>query len=73
MKKGYQAMRDYILNDGGMPCGFAYSGDDDTNINNFISSNKDLYGDKEVPVSYVGATVGTYAGPGAIATAYFCK
>lgn len=77
MKKGYQAMREYILNEGGidlsMPCGFAYSGSDDTNINGFIELNKDLYGDLQVPVSYVGATVGTYAGAGAIATAYFVK
>ncbi|MBO7697807.1 MAG: DegV family protein [Erysipelotrichaceae bacterium] len=77
MKKGYQAMRDYILNEGGidlsMPCGFAYSGSEDTNINEFIAMNKDLYGDVDVPTSYVGATVGTYAGPGAIATAYFVK
>ena len=77
MKKGYQAMRDHILAEGGidlsMPCGFAYSGSDDTNINNYISLNKDLYGDIDVPVSYVGATVGTYAGAGAIATAYFVK
>ncbi|MBR3250218.1 MAG: DegV family protein, partial [Erysipelotrichaceae bacterium] len=77
MKKGYQAMRDYILNEGGidlsMPCGYAYSGSDDTNINEFIEMNKDLYGDLEVPTSYVGATVGTYAGSGAIATAYFVK
>lgn len=77
MKKGYQAMRDYILNEGGidldMPCGYAYSGSDDSNINEFISLNKDLYGDISVPTSYVGATVGTYAGAGAIATAYFIK
>lgn len=77
MKKGYQAMRDYILKEGGidlsMPCGFAYSGSDDTNINEFIALNKDLYGDVNPPLSYVGATVGTYAGAGAIATAYFVK
>lgn len=77
MKKGYQAMREYILNEGGidlsMPCGFAFSGSDDTNINEFIAMNKDLYGDLDVPISYVGATVGTYAGSGAIATAYFVK
>ena len=77
MKKGYQAMRDYILKEGGidltMPCGFAYSGSDDANINEFIEMNKDLYGDVDVPISYVGATVGTYSGAGAIATAYFVK
>ena len=54
-------------------CGCAYSGDDDSNIMNFISANKDLYGDSDIDISYVGATVGTYAGAGAIATAYFVK
>ena len=77
MKKGYKAMRDYILNEGGidlsMPCAYAFSGSDDSNINEYISLNKDLYGDISVPTSYVGATVGTYAGAGAIATAYFVK
>ena len=77
MKKGYQAMREYIENEGGinldMPFGCAYSGDDDSNIMNFISANKDLYGDSDIDISYVGATVGTYAGAGAIATAYFVK
>ncbi|MBQ6560564.1 MAG: DegV family protein [Erysipelotrichaceae bacterium] len=77
MKKGYQAMRDYILKEGGidpeMPCAFAYSGSDDSNISEFIEMNKDLYPDKEIPISYVGATVGTYSGAGAIATAYFVK
>ncbi len=77
MKKGYQAMCDYILDEGGidhdMPIAFAYSGDDDTNIREFIEMSKDLYPDQEIPISYVGATVGTYAGAGAIATAYFVK
>lgn len=77
MHKGMKAMREYILKEGGidlsMPCAFAYSGDDDSNISRFIENNKDLYGDLEVPISYVGATVGTYAGAGAFATAYFVK
>ncbi len=77
MKKGYQAMREHILNEGGidhdMPIAFAYSGEDDTNINEFIELSKDLYPDRKIPISYVGATVGTYAGAGAIATAYFVK
>ncbi|MBR4469912.1 MAG: DegV family protein [Erysipelotrichaceae bacterium] len=77
MKKGYQAMRDHILKEGGidpdMPIAFAYSGSDDSNLKEFIESNKDLYPDREIPISYVGATVGTYSGAGAIATAYFVK
>ena len=77
MKKGIKAMRDYIESeeiDLSMPYAFAYSGSDRENIETFIAENGDLYDDKtDVEVSYVGATVGTYAGPGAIATAYFVK
>lgn len=77
MKSGFHAMREYIAEQGeidlNMPCGYAYSGSDDTNLNQFIEENKDLYNGLDVPVSYVGATVGTYAGSGAIATAYFVK
>lgn len=78
MKNGYKAMREYIENDGGidlsMPFSVAYSGTDDTNINGFMEGNRDLFGNAaDLPLSYVGATVGTYAGPGAIAAAYFVK
>ena len=78
MKKGYRAMREYIEKDGGidlsMPYAFAYSGSDSTNIDGFIRECSDLYeGKTDVEISYVGATVGTYAGAGAIATAYFVK
>lgn len=77
MKKGFVAMREYIESEGGidldMPYSLAYSGTDPENINAFLENNKDLYGNNEVSLSYVGATVGTYAGANAIATAYFVK
>ena len=78
MKKGYHWMRDYIEKEGGidlsMPYAIAYSGTDDSNIKGFVEGNRDLYNnDPDIPLSYVVATVGTYAGPGAIATAYFVK
>ena len=78
MKNGFKAMREYIENEGGidlnMPFSVAYSGTDDSNINAFMEGNRNLFGGTEdLPLSYVGATVGTYAGPGAIAAAYFVK
>ena len=78
MKKGYKAMREYIEKEGGidlsMPYAFAYSGTDSTNIDGFIRECGDLYeGKTDIEISYVGATVGTYSGAGAIATAYFVK
>ncbi|MBQ6492803.1 MAG: DegV family protein [Erysipelotrichaceae bacterium] len=78
MKKGYQAMREYIEKEGGidlsMPFAIAYSGADSANIDGFVEANRDLYDNcEDIPLSYVGATVGTYSGPGAIAIAYFVK
>ena len=77
MKKGFVTMREYIEAEGGidlsMPYALAYSGKDPENINRFYEENKDLYDNREVPLSFVGATVGTYAGANAIATAYFVK
>ena len=50
------------------------SGTTETTQQHQTSGNRDLYaGREDLPLSYVGATVGTYAGPGAIATAYFVK
>ena len=78
MKKGFAAMRKYIEEDGGidlsMPYCAAYTGTDPANIHKFLAENADLYGNREdIATSYVGTTVGTYAGAGAIATAYFVK
>ena len=78
MKKGFKAMREYIEADGGidlsMPYCAAYTGTDPANINKFLEENRDLYGTAEnIEISFVGTTVGTYAGAGAIATAYFVK
>ena len=71
-------LRIYIEKEGGidlsMPFAIAYSGADSANIDGFVEANRDLYDNcEDIPLSYVGATVGTYSGPGAIAIAYFVK
>ena len=77
MKKGMKLMREYIENeeiDLSMPYAFGYTGQDGTNMESFITKNSDLYdGKTDIEISRVGATVGTYAGDGAIAAAYFVK
>ncbi len=77
MKKAMKEMRDYIRKeeiDLSMPYAFGYTGSDPGNMDAFIGNNKDLFGgNTDVEVSRVGATVGTYAGDGAIAAAYFVK
>ena len=55
------------------PVCFAYSGFDDTMLQKYIHDQKDLYEGhlQELQIAEVGATIGTYAGPGAIAVAFF--
>ena len=57
------------------PVWFAYSGCSDSLLQKFIEDSKELYRglEKTFPVATAGAAIGTYAGPGAIAIAFFSK
>lgn len=56
-----------------LPVMLAYSGKDDSSLQNFLDKNKDLFEGKldEIPVANIGATIMTHAGPGAYAVAFF--
>lgn len=56
-----------------MPYALAYSGLDDTAIQKYIRDNEHIWKrDKEdLNVGIIGSTIGTHAGPGAIAAAFF--
>jgi len=56
-----------------MPIQLAYSGNDDSQLQAYIDSDQTLWRDriKEIPICTVGSTIGTHAGPGAIALAFF--
>lgn len=56
-----------------MPICFGYTGLSDDMLQKYIRDGKDIYEGKlvELKVVSVGATIGTYAGPGAIAVAFF--
>lgn len=58
-----------------MPYVLAYTGNDDTNLNNFIEDNKDFWQgfEKSNHATVIGSVIGTHAGPGAVATAFFKK
>lgn len=77
MRRAMVQMREYIEREGidlSMPYAFGYTGTDPENMRTFIDRNKDLYaGNTDIEISHVGATVGTYAGDGAVAAAYFVK
>jgi len=56
-----------------LPFALAYSGLDDTLLRKYIADSASLYDGKTdtLPVYTIGSTIGTHAGPGAIAVAFF--
>ncbi|MDD4689147.1 MAG: DegV family protein [Eubacteriales bacterium] len=78
-KKGSILLTQEIEKCGGidfeMPLCLAYSGFDDIIIKKYIQDNEQLWEDNadNLTIGTVGATIGTHAGPGAIAVAFFSK
>ncbi len=58
-----------------MPFYLGYTGNDDTLLKQYIEDSRALWEGKTdtLPIKTVGGTIGTHAGPGAIAIAFFCK
>lgn len=58
-----------------MPLMLAYSGTDDALLQGYIYNSRALWEGNisSLPVSVLGSTIGTHAGPGAIAVAFFAK
>ena len=56
-----------------MPYCLGYSGLDDTLLQKYIEDSRALWGGKtdDLPISTIGSTIGTHAGPGAIAVSFF--
>ena len=56
-----------------MPYMLAYTGTDDSLVREYAEENRSLWADSvdTLPISKVGSTIGTHAGPGAIAVAFF--
>ncbi len=78
-KNGNNMLKQYITKDGGIdfdkPLCLAYSGLSDDMLKKYIEDSKEHYEGHEdsLEIAHVGAAIGTYAGPGAIAVAYFPK
>ncbi len=78
-KKSHNMLSDFITNSGGIdftkPICLAYSGFSKEILDKYLEDSKSLYEGNEDKLQFtvVGATIGTYAGPGAIALAYFAK
>lgn len=58
-----------------MPYATAYSGLDDTVLKKYLNDSERLWRGKtdSVPMHMIGSTIGTHAGPGAIAVAFFAN
>ncbi len=76
-KNGNNLLMSLVERSGGidfsLPFSLAYSGLDDTLLRKYISDSASLYDGKatHLPVHTIGSTIGTHAGPGAIAVAFF--
>jgi len=78
LKNGRATIADLIRKDGGFdfdrPLSIGYTGNSDKPVRQFLDSCPDLWkGKGEVPVSSIGATIGTHTGPGGFLLAYFGK
>lgn len=78
LKNGRAIIADLIRKDGGFdfdkPLCIGYTGNSDKPVQQFLDSCRDLWeGKGEVPVSSIGATIGTHTGPGGFLLAYFGK
>ncbi len=77
-KGGRAIVAEHVRKNGGFdfdrPLSIGYTGNSDKPVRQFLKSCPDLWeGKGEVPVSSVGATIGTHAGPGGFLLAYFGK
>ncbi len=76
IKQGNTILRKLIQQHGidfDMPVMLGYSGTDDTALHEYVEASRDLWAAERdaLPVQQVGSVIGTHAGPGAIAVAFF--
>lgn len=78
-KNGNNILIQEVKNNGGidftMPYMLGYSGLDDTLLQKYIKDSADLWVSQtsNLPISTIGSTIGTHAGPGAICVSFFHK
>ncbi len=76
-RQGNNLLREMVKECGGInydkPYYLAYSGLSDDLLRKYVQDSAELWEGKadKLPISTVGATIGTYAGPGAIAVTFF--
>ncbi len=72
-------LTEFIRKKGGvdfnMPVMLGYSGTDDALLKGYMDNSRELWGDhlSSLPMTMIGSTISTHAGPGAIAVAFFAE
>ncbi|MCH5304764.1 MAG: DegV family protein [Ruminococcus sp.] len=78
-RQGNNMLTEFIDKKGGvdfdMPVMLAYSGTDDALLKGYIDNSSALWDEhlESLPITMIGSTISTHAGPGAIAVAFFAK
>lgn len=78
-KQGNNLLRELVEKSGGVnfdkPFYLAYSGLSDVLLQKYIKDSSELWQENtsELPIATVGCTIGTHAGPGAVAVAFFAN
>lgn len=76
-KQSDNMLTEFIRKKGGvdfkLPVMLAYSGMDDALLKGYIDNSRELFAGhlEDLPVTMIGSTISTHAGPGAIAVAFF--
>lgn len=76
-KQGNNLLREMVKSSAGIdfsrPYLLAYTGLDDSLLHSYIADSRELWEGKtdRLPICTIGSTIGTHAGPGTIALAYF--
>ena len=78
-RNGQNLLREYSTKQGDIDytksCLLAYTGLSDELLQKYIADSQALYAGfgKALPICMIGSSIGTHAGPGAIAVAFFTK
>ena len=78
-RNGQNLLREYSIKqwniDYTKSCLLAYTGLSDELLRKYIADSEELYTSfvKQLPICTIGSSIGTHAGPGAIAVAFFTK
>lgn len=79
VRQAASALTKFVEDAGGINCNepflFGYTGTSDETLKKYISENEELYMESLTLPEYtpIGSVVGTHAGPGAVAVAFFAK